>query len=74
MEKNVFYSIEVLEQKLYDGEISRLEFIYHHSEEWIVDYKRFCQSKNLPEDNDSAEAYFNNRLEREEKAHTEGLD
>ena len=53
-----FYNVEELEEKLYNGEISRKEFIEHHSEEWIEDFMKF----------------FAHRLEQEEKAHTEGLD
>lgn len=71
---NGFYNVEELEEKLYNGEISRKEFIEHHSEEWIEDFKKFCKGKNIPEDDDAAEKYFAHRLEQEEKAHTEGLD
>lgn len=69
-----FYTVEELEQLLYNGEISRLEFIRHHSEEWVNDFEKFCKEKNLEENDEAAEKYFNHRLECEEKAHTDGLD
>ena len=69
-----FYNEEVLEEMLYKGEISRLEFIYHHSQKRIDDYKAYCQKKGLQEDEESAEAFADFLLRREEKEHTEELD
>lgn len=74
MESKTFVDISTLEKQLYDGEISRLEFISRHSQEWIDDFERFCKEKNIPEDDNAAEKYFAYRLEQEEKTHTEGLD
>jgi hypothetical protein len=54
MELKGFYNDTVLNELLNKGEISDLEYIYHHSTEKIEDYKNFCQDKNLQEDEQSA--------------------
>ena len=69
-----FYNEEVLDQLLYDGTISRLEYIYHHSPEMIGEYKKFCQENKLPEDEDSANKFQDWLLKAEENAHTDNLD
>ena len=69
-----FYNEDVLEELLYKGEITRLEFIYHHSQERIDDFKTNCQKRGLQETEDAAEAYSNYLLKREENAHVENLD
>ncbi len=69
-----FYNEDVLEELLYKGEITRLEFVYHHSQERIDDFKDYCQKRGLQETEASAEAYCNYLLKREEKAHVDDLD
>ena len=69
-----FYNEEVLEELLFDGKITRLEFIYHHSQERIDDFKAYCQKRGLQEDETAAEAYADFRLKREENAHVDTLD
>lgn len=69
-----FYNEDVLEELLYKGEITRLEFIYHHSQERIDDFKTYCQKRGLQETEASAEAYSSYLLKREENAHVENLD
>ena len=69
-----FYNEDVLEELLYNGEITRLEYIYHHSQERIDDFKMYCQKRELHENEAAAEAYSEFILKRQENAHTELLD
>ena len=45
-----FYNEDILDDLLFEGKICRLEYIYHHSQERIDDYKQYCQRRGLPED------------------------
>ena len=74
LELKGFYKEETLEELLFKGNITRLEFIYHHSQERINDYKTYCTNHKLAETEESAEAYTNFILEQEEKEHTEMFD
>lgn len=69
-----FYNENVLEELLYNEKISRLEFIYHHSQERIDNFKAYCQKRGLQEDEAAAEQYSDFILKRQENAHTELLD
>ena len=69
-----FYNEAVLEELLYNDRITLLEFIYHHSQECIDDFKAYCQKRGLQEDEAAAEAYHDFMLKRQENAHTELLD
>ena len=69
-----FYNEEVLEELLFDSKITRLEFIYHHSQERIDDFKAYCQKRGLQEDEASAESFSDCLLKKEETAHTDMLD
>ena len=73
-ELNGFYNEDVLEELLYNSEITQLEAIYHHSQERIDDFKTYCQKRGLQEDEAAAEAYCDFILKRQENAHTELLD
>lgn len=74
LELHGFYEEETLEELLNKGNISHLEFIYHHSQERIDDFKEYCQKRGLQEDEKAAEAYANFLLKREENGHTDLLD
>ena len=69
-----FYKEETLEELLFKGNITNLEFIYHHSQERIDDFKSYCQRRNIQEDEKAAKAYADYRLKRIEHAHTDMLD
>ena len=71
---NGFYNEDVLEELLYNGKITQLEAIYHHSQERIDDFKTYCQKRGLQEDEAAAEAYSDFILKHQENAHTELLD
>lgn len=69
-----FYNEDVLEELLYNGEITRLEFIYHHSQERKDDFKSYCQKRGMQENEAAAEAFCKYLLKREENAHVDNLD
>lgn len=69
-----YYNQEVLDEILHDDRIGRLEYIYHHSDQMKEDFSRFCTENRLDQDDASAEKFFDARLEKEEKSHTEYLD
>ena len=69
-----FYNEQTLDEMLFKGQISRLEYIYHHSQEMIDDFKQYCQKKRLQENEETANSYTAYCLKREEKAHIEELD
>ena len=69
-----FYKEETLEELLFKGNITNLEFIYHHSQERIDDFKSYCRRRKIQEDEDAAKAYADYRLKRIEHAHTDMLD
>jgi len=69
-----FYNEDTLQKLLYKGNITQLEYIYHHSQEKIDAYKAYCQKRNLQEDEASAVAFSDYLLKSEEAAHTELLD
>ena len=61
-----FYSEEYLHRLLYEGEISRLEYIYHHSEERKQAFLNYCVEHKLPVTETSAEQFMQYELEQEE--------
>ncbi len=69
-----FYQVAVLEDLLYNGEITQLEYIYHHSQEMIDDFKTYCEKRSLQETEASAAAYSDFLLKREEYNHVDRLD
>lgn len=69
-----FYNEETLQELLYKGNITQLEYIYHHSQEKIDAYKEYCQKRNLQEDENSAVAFSEYELKFEEDSHTDSLD
>ena len=69
-----FYKEETLQELLYKGNISRLEYSYHASQERIDDFREYCQENSLQEDEKSAEMFFDYLLKREEIEHTDLLD
>ena len=69
-----FYNEEVLDGMLYDGRIGKTEYIFHHSEEMKEAFMEFCRIKGLDIDDDTADIFFQDRLKKEETAHTPDLD
>jgi len=60
---------ELLQQQLHEGKITWLEFIgqSEHSEE----FRKYCESKGLVADNQTAQQFFDKVLHEEEQAHIE---
>lgn len=62
-----YYNEEYLHRLLYDGKISRLEYIYHHSEERKMIFLDYCHEHGLPITEVSAEQFMQYELEEEER-------
>lgn len=69
-----FYNEEHLDPLVYEGKITRLEYIYHHSQEMIDEFKDYCSQNGLKEDEPAANKFMDWQLQMEEQAHTDGLD
>ena len=69
-----FYNEEYLDPLVYEGKITRLEYIYHHSQEMIDEFKDYCSQNGLKEDETTANKFMDWQLQMEEEAHTDGLD
>lgn len=52
-----FYNIDTLQELLFKGNITHLEFIYHHSQERIDKFKAYCQERGLQENEAAAECF-----------------
>ena len=74
MNLNGFYNEEVLQELLHEEKITYLDYVYHHSQEMIDEFKDYCNQNNLPEDELSANKFLDWQLQMEEEAHTDGLD
>ena len=72
--ENRFYSQDELDQMLYDGKISGIDYVTHQSEETTHDFKKYCARRAITENEESAGNYLNYLLREEERSHTEGLD
>ena len=55
MELNGFYNEEELAELLDRNEITRKDFITHHSPELLKQYENFCSDFGLEQNEDSAE-------------------
>lgn len=69
-----FQDEQTLNELLYEGKISQLEYIRHHSQEMTDEFKEFCKQNGLEENEESADRFRDNLLRKEEEAHTDGLD
>ena len=57
MELNGFYDEEELAEMLDRKEITRKEYITHHSAELLKQYEEFCSDFGLEQNEDSAEQF-----------------
>lgn len=69
-----YYSADTLNPLLEKGEITILEYIYHHSEKMKQDYENFCKERSLQQDEGSASVFLDRILRQEEEAHADALD
>ena len=74
MELQGYYNEAVLGEMLAKGDISRLEYIYHHSEEMKDDYADFCKQKDLQQTEESAGQFMEYLQQQEQQSHTDLLD
>ena len=58
MELNGFYNEEELAELLDRNEITRKDFITHHSPELLKQYEVFCSDFGLEQNEDSAEQFM----------------
>lgn len=58
MELNGFYNEEELAELLDRNEITRKDFITHHSTELLKQYEDFCSDFGLEQNEDSAEQFL----------------
>lgn len=58
MELNGFYNEEELAELLDRNEITRKDFITHHSPELLKQYEDFCSDFGMEQDEDSAEQFM----------------
>jgi hypothetical protein len=58
MELNGFYNEEELAELLDRNEITRKDFITHHSPELLKQYEDFCSDFGLKQNEDSAEQFL----------------
>lgn len=58
MELNGFYNEEELAELLNRNEITRKDFITHHSPELLKQYEDFCSDFGLEQNEDSAEQFM----------------
>lgn len=63
---------ELLQQQLYEGKISWLE--YMQQSEYSEEFRQYCQDNELPEDNQTAQQFRDWQLKEEEQAHIDGLE
>ena len=50
MDLEGFYSEEYLDELVYEEKITRVDYIQHHSQEMIDNFRKFCKENNLQED------------------------
>ena len=58
MELNGFYNEEELAELLDRGEITRLDFVTHHSPELLKQYEDFCADFDLEQNEESVEQFL----------------
>jgi len=63
-----FYNEETLNELLDNKQISKMEYIYHHSPEMKEDFVDFCHDSGLEMNESSAQKYMEYRRALEETA------
>ena len=53
-----YYPEDELVQKVQSGEYGWLDYINHHSPEWLEEYTEFCNERNLVVNEESAEDFI----------------
>lgn len=73
MELKGFYNESVLQQLLRSGEIGKMEYVMHLSEETKRGFLDYCTEHKLPQSEESAEEYFKTLVEKENKDHEQNM-
>ena len=63
---------ELLQKQLHEGKITWLEYI--EQSEHSNEFRQYCQDKGLPENEQTAQQFFDKVLHEEEQAHIDGLN
>lgn len=66
-----FYSAESLDPLLQEGQISNLEYLFHH-EDKKDEFENYCKRNNLRPDEDAADSFMEFLLETEKDDHLNG--
>jgi len=70
--ENKTYTEEELIQMYQDGDITMVEMVNMHSDQWQDEFKDFCARENREMNEESAEAFLTFKGEELEKAMEEG--
>lgn len=70
--ENKVYTEDELVQMYQDGDITLVEFINLHSEQWQQEYATYCEDGNRNVDEDSAWDFMQFKAEELERAMEEG--
>lgn len=71
MEKKIYTEDELI-QMYQDGDITMLEMVKMHSEQWHEEFCQYCKGKGLEENEESAETFLDFKGQQLEKAMEEG--
>ena len=64
-----YYNEETLQDLLASEQIDHLAYIFHHSEEKKKEFEQFCKERNLQENEQSAQQFFDYINDMEEHFH-----
>lgn len=73
MEEKKFNEVE-LQKKLYNNEITHLQYINKNTDLFRQEYLTFCTNKKLRVCEESAKEYLQYRVDMEKQRHVEGYD
>ena len=62
---------ELLQKQLHDGKITWLEFIQKRMEHRLTDFQQYCKDNGLPENEQTAQQFWDWLQAQEEQAHIE---
>lgn len=65
-----FYSEDVLQELLCNGEIGHLSFVCHLSEEQKEEFFNYCDKNGLEKDEKAAQKFLKDKLEEEVQNHS----
>ena len=66
-----FYGEQKLAEMVYKGEITRLQYVWHNTEQMRLDFINFCSRKGLEKNEAAAMLFMESLLTEEEELHRE---